>query len=447
MKVPFLDLKAQYLAMKDEIHGAIQQVLDATAFAGGPFVAQFEKEFASFCGCREGIGVGSGTEALWLCLLALGVGPGDEVITVPNSFIATAEAISVCGAAPAFVDVDPRTYTLDPNKLEDYLKRRVQGAGRRGQTATYSGQRSAVGAHSLASSGALLKAEGRSSSESAPQAQRSPLLPAPGPAPSTQHPAPFPSTGNRQRATGNGVRAVIPVHLFGQPADMDPILEIAKKYDLAVIEDACQAHGALYKGKKAGSLGDAGCFSFYPGKNLGAYGEAGAAVTNNPEMAARMRMIRDHGQSKKYYHELIGWNNRMDGIQGAILSAKLKHLPAWNEARRKNARLYTSLLNHAGGIVAPEEAPYARHIYHIYAVRVQNRDKLKSALGEKGIGCGIHYPIPIHLTDAYRFMGLGRGSFPEAEKCADEFLSLPMFPELSEEQIEYVCTEIKRFQQ
>ncbi len=375
MKVPFLDLKPQYLAMKDEIHAAIQQVLDATAFAGGPFVAQFEKEFASFCGCREGIGVGSGTEALWLCLLALGVGPGDEVITVPNSFIATSEAISQTGAKVAFVDINPQTYNLDPNKLEGYLKNR----------------------HALCS-----------------------------------------------MRSANRPKAIIPVHLFGQPADMDPILEIAKKYDLAVIEDACQAHGALYKGKKAGSLGDAGCFSFYPGKNLGAYGEAGAAVTNNPEMAAKMRMIRDHGQSKKYHHDLIGWNDRMDGIQGAVLSAKLKHLPAWNEARRKNARLYTSLLNHADGIVVPEEAPYARHIYHIYAVRVQNRDKLMTALGEKGIGCGIHYPIPIHLTEAYRFMGLERGSFPAAEKCADEFLSLPMFPELAEEQIEYVCSEIKR---
>jgi len=372
MKVPFLDLKVQYLSMKDEIHAAIQQVLDATAFAGGPFVARFEKEFAAFCGCREGIGVGSGTEALWLCLLALGIGPGDEVITVPNSFIATAEAISFCGATPAFVDVDPRTYTLDPNKLEEYLKFR-----------------------------------------------------------------------NPNSAIRNRPKAVIPVHLFGQPADMDPILEIAKKYNLAVIEDACQAHGALYKGKKAGSLGDAGCFSFYPGKNLGAYGEAGAVVTNNPAMAAKMRMIRDHGQSKKYHHDLIGWNDRMDGIQGAILSAKLKHLSAWNEARRKNALLYTKLLKNTGGIVVPEEAPYARHIYHVYAVRAQNRDKLMSALGEKGISCGIHYPIPIHLTDAYKFMGLGKGSFPAAEKCADEFLSLPMFPELAEEQIEYVCSEIK----
>jgi dTDP-4-amino-4,6-dideoxygalactose transaminase len=431
MKVPFLDLKVQYLSMKDEIHAAIQEVLDATAFAGGPFVARFEKEFASFCGCQEGIGVGSGTEALWLCLLALGIGPGDEVITVPNSFIATAEAISFSGASPAFVDVDPNTYTLDPNKLEEYLKfripqsafrnRRSQDSGLRSQDATSSGRRSAV-----------------SGQQSGVRSQK----------PATRNPKPetrnASSIRNPNSAIRNRPKAVIPVHLFGQPADMDPILEIAKKYNLAVIEDACQAHGALYRGKKAGSLGDAGCFSFYPGKNLGAYGEAGAVVTNNPAMAAKMRMVRDHGQSKKYHHDLIGWNDRMDGIQGAILSAKLKHLSAWNEARRKNALLYTKLLKNTGGIVVPEEAPYARHIYHLYAVRAQNRDKLMSALGEKGISCGIHYPIPIHLTDAYKFMGLGKGSFPAAEKCADEFLSLPMFPELAEEQIEYVCAEIKR---
>jgi len=410
MKVPFLDLKAQYLSMKDEIHAAIQQVLDQTAFAGGPFVAQFEKEFAAFCDCKEAIGVGSGTEALWLCLLALGIGPGDEVITVPNSFVATAEAISLCGATPVFIDVDPRTYTLDPNKLDDYLEKTF-------------------------------------------------------PVASSQFPVKGnePATGNRQPATGNrqpavvGLqpptsnlspgahrpRAVIPVHLFGQPADMDPILEIARKYGLAVIEDACQAHGALYKGKKAGSLGDAGCFSFYPGKNLGAYGEAGAVVTQSSEMAAKMRMVRDHGQSKKYHHDVIGWNTRMDGIQGAILSAKLRHLSAWNEGRRKNAQLYTKLLREADGVVVPEEAPYARHIYHVYALRVKNRDKLMSSLGEKGIGCGIHYPVPIHLTDAYKFLGLGRGSFPAAEQCAEEFLSLPMFPELTPEQVAYVATEIK----
>jgi len=399
MKVPFLDLKAQYLSMKDEIHAAIQQVLDNTAFAGGPFVAQFEKEFAAFCDCKEAIGVGSGTEALWLCLLALGIGPGDEVITVPNSFVATAEAISFCGATPVFVDVDPRTYTLDPNNLEEYLKKRSQESEARSQKrATRNPQSAGIGLN--------------------------------------------PPTSSLQ--PGSRPKAVIPVHLFGQPADMDPILEIARKYGLAVIEDACQAHGALYKGKKAGSLGDTGCFSFYPGKNLGAYGEAGAVVTQNSEMAGKMRMLRDHGQSRKYHHDVIGWNNRMDGIQGAILSAKLKHLSAWNESRRRNSQLYSELLKGADSIIVPGEAAYARHIYHVYALRVQNRDKVMNSLGERGISCGIHYPVPIHLTDAYKFLGLGRGSFPVAEQCADEFLSLPMFPELTPEQVEYVATEIKR---
>jgi dTDP-4-amino-4,6-dideoxygalactose transaminase len=379
-------------------------------------VAQFEKEFAAFCDCKEAIGVGSGTEALWLCLLALGIGPGDEVITAPNSFVATAEAISFCGATPVFVDVDPRTYTLDPNKLDDYLKKTFPVAS---SQFPVKGNEPATGNRQ----------------------------PAGGNVPSIRNPqsatARSSLTCNPEPGTRNSVRAVIPVHLYGQPADMDPILEIARKYGLAVIEDACQAHGALYKGKKAGSLGDAGCFSFYPGKNLGAYGEAGAVVTQSSEMAAKMRMVRDHGQSKKYHHDVIGWNNRMDGIQGAILSAKLRHLSAWNEGRRKNAQLYTKLLRGVDGVVVPEEAPYARHIYHVYALRVRNRDKLMSSLGEKGIGCGIHYPVPIHLTDAYKFLGLGRGSFPVAEQCAEEFLSLPMFPELTPEQVGYAATEIK----
>ncbi len=386
MKVPFLDLKAQYLPIREEIRDAIQQVLDSTAFAGGPFVAQFENDFASFCGCDHAVGVGSGTEALWLCLLALGIGPGDEVITVPNSFIATAEAISFCGAAPVFVDVDEHTYNMDPNRLEDYLRKRDRNSAVRSRE---------TGNGNLKSS-----------------------LPRPG--------------------------AVIPVHLFGQMADMDPILEIARKYGLLVIEDACQAHGAEYKGKRAGSMGVAGCFSFYPGKNLGAYGEAGAVITNNAGFASKIRMLRDHGQSKKYFHDVIGWNNRMDGIQGAILQTKLKHLPEWNEARIRNARLYDELLSRTEGIILPRQAEHARHIYHIYAIRVKNRDRVLDHLAQQGIGCGIHYPIPIHLQEAYRSMELKKGSFPVAEECAGEFLSLPMFPELTREQIEYVTDQVKR---
>ena len=364
MNVPFLNLKIQYESIKDEINAAINGVIEKTAFAGGPFVAQFEEEFAEFCQCQHAVGVGNGTDALWLPLLALGTGQGDEVITVPSTFIATAEAISFCGATPVFVDIDEQTYNMNPDLLEAAIT---------------------------------------------------------------------PKT-----------KAIIPVHLFGQTADMDPIMDIAKKHNLYVIEDACQAHGSEYKGKRAGSIGDASAFSFYPGKNLGAYGEAGAIVTNNADLTGRMKMFRDHGQARKYYHGIIGWNARMDGIQGAILSAKLKHLESWTEARRKNANLYSKLLSNVDGIITPREADYTRHVYHIYAVRVQNRDELIEKLAEKEIFCGIHYPVPLHLQEAYNFLGLSKGSFPVAEKCAAEFVSLPMFPELTEAQIKYTTDEIKK---
>jgi dTDP-4-amino-4,6-dideoxygalactose transaminase len=372
MKVPFLDLKAQYESIKDEICEAIQQVLDSCAFAGGPFVEEFEKNFAELCGCKHAVGVGSGTEALWMALLALGVGPGDEVITVPNTFIATAEAITFCGATPVFVDIDEKTYTMDPQRLDDYLKFR-----------------------------------------------------------------------NQKSKIQNRPKAVIPVHLFGQMADMDPIMELARENGLFVIEDACQAHGAEYKGKRAGSIGDAGCFSFYPGKNLGAYGEAGAIVTNNSELEEKMAMFRDHGQSKKYYHNMIGWNARMDGFHGAVLNVKLKHLDSWTEARRKNAKIYDDLLSHLDGLIAPHEADYAKHVYHVYAIRVQMREKLMTALSEKDIYCGIHYPVPVHLQDAYASLGLKNASCPVAEKCAEEYVSLPMFSELTSEQQHFVGVKIK----
>jgi len=365
MKVPFLDLKIQYQSIKDEIHIALEQVMENTAFAGGPFVAQFEKEFAEFCGVEHAIGVGSGTDALWLSLLALGVGEGDEVITVPDTFIATAEAISFCGAKPVFVDVDEKTYNMNPSLIEAAIT---------------------------------------------------------------------PKT-----------KAIIPVHLFGQMADMDAIVNIAKNHGLYVIEDACQAHGSLYKGHTAGTMGSVGCFSFYPGKNLGAYGEAGAVVTNSADLADKIRVLRDHGQAKKYYHDSIGWNARMDGFQGAVLSVKLKHLNIWNEARRKNALLYNALLVGTNGIILPREADYSKHVYHIYAIRVQNRDDFISALGQKEINCGIHYPIPLHLQSAYTFLGYKKNSFPVVETCASEFVSLPMFPELTSGQIEYVVSEIKQF--
>lgn len=363
MNVPFLDLKSQYLSIKNEIHEALDGVLEKTAFAGGPFVAQFEKEFAAFCGTGQAVGVGNGTDALWMALLALGVGPGDEVITVPDTFIATAEAISYCGATPVFVDVDEKSYNMDPNLLEAAIT---------------------------------------------------------------------PKT-----------KAVIPVHLFGQMSDMDPIMEIARKHNLFVLEDASQAHGARYKGKPAGSIADAGCFSFYPGKNLGAYGEAGAVVTNDTGLADRMRMYRDHGSPKKYYHKVLGWNARMDGFQGAVLSVKLKYLPQWNESRRKNAAIYNQLFAGFGSVVTPIEMDYGKHVYHVYALRVKNRDGLISALAEKGIGTNIHYPVPVHLQDAYSFLGLKKGSFPVAEQCAAEFISLPMFAELTGEQIQYVADAVK----
>ncbi len=363
MKVPFLDLKAQYETIRDEVAVAIQQVLDKTAFAGGPFVQKFEEEFAAFCGTKHCIGVGSGTDALWLALLGLGIGPGDEIITVPNTFIATAEAISYCGAKPVFVDVNEKTYTMNPALLEAAITPRT--------------------------------------------------------------------------------KAIIPVHLFGQMADMDPIIEIARKHKLYVVEDACQAHGAEYKGRRAGSIGDAGAFSFYPGKNLGAYGEAGAVVTNNPDLDKTIRMFRDHGQAKKYYHALIGWNARMDGIQGAVLSVKLKHLPQWNEARRKNAKAYDGLLKSLPGVTLPVEAANGKHVYHLYVICVKDRDSLIDALAKKEIFCGIHYPIPLHLQDAYRFLGKGQGSFPVAEESASRFVSLPMFSELSKSQIEFVASEVK----
>ena len=363
MNVPFLDLKAQYAAIKQEINPAIQEVLDSCAFAGGPFVEKFEKEWAAYCGVKHAVAVGNGTDALWLALLALGIGRGDEVITVPNTFLATTEAINLVGATPVLVDVDPHTYTMDPALLEGAITGRT--------------------------------------------------------------------------------KAIIPVHLFGQTADMDPILAIAKKRSLTVIEDACQAHGAEYRGKRAGSLAAAGCFSFYPGKNLGAYGEAGAVTTDRQDVADIIRKIRDHGQKKKYYHDIVGINGRMDGVQGAILSVKLKHLDAWTEGRRKVARGYTALLADGGTITLPVEALSSKHVYHVFSVRVKNRDAVMEKLEARSIHCGIHYPVPIHLQQAYKDLNLKRGSFPVAEACADEFLSLPMFPELSEAQISYVAQNIR----
>jgi dTDP-4-amino-4,6-dideoxygalactose transaminase len=362
MKVPFLDLKAHHAPLAEEFDRAIHDVIESGAFAGGPFVEQFEEEFAAFCGASHGVGVGNGTDAVWLALLALGIGEGDEVITVPNTFIATVEAIAYCKARPVFVDVDESTFTMNPAELEKSLTERT--------------------------------------------------------------------------------KAIIPVHLFGQPADMDPILEFARANGLFVIEDAAQAHGAEYKCRKAGTMGDAGCFSFYPGKNLGAFGEAGAVVTNDAELRTQIQVLRDHGQPQKYHHTLMGWNCRMDGIQAAILSIKLRYLKEANLLRRKHALAYNRAFAGIEEVATPFEADYSRHVYHVYAIRVQERDEVRQHLNEKGIGCAVHYPIPIHLQEACRSLGYSKGAFPIAENLAEEFVSLPMFPELTEEQIEYVACSV-----
>jgi dTDP-4-amino-4,6-dideoxygalactose transaminase len=361
--VPFVDLKAQYRAIRGEIGQAFEEVFEQAAFVDSPFVARFEEAFAAYCGTRHAVAVGNGTCALWLALLGLGVGAGDEVITVPNTFVATIEAIRLCGAKPVFVDVEETSYNLDHRLVEAAITSRT--------------------------------------------------------------------------------KAILPVHLFGHTCDLDPILELAQSRGLVVVEDASQAHGALYKGGRAGSLGTAGCFSFYPSKNLGAYGEAGAVVTNDDELAARLRLLRNHGSRKKYSHVMFGWNARMDGLQGAALRVKLDHLEAWNEARRRNARSYGERLRDVRDVVLPVEAPYARHVYHIYAVRIPRRDEVKSELEAKGIVCGLHYPRPLHLQEGYADLGYREGAFPVAEECARTFLSLPMFAELSEEQISRVGTELK----
>ncbi|MEK9148538.1 MAG: DegT/DnrJ/EryC1/StrS family aminotransferase [Candidatus Desantisbacteria bacterium] len=364
MNVPFVDLKRQYQAIKQEIDSAISEVISNTAFILGKPVSQFEEGFAKYCEAKHCVGVNSGTSALILALQALGIGQGDEVITTANTFIATAEAISCVGAKPRFCDIEPESYNLDPAKLKGAITKRT--------------------------------------------------------------------------------KAIIPVHLYGQPTNLDPILEIANENGIPVIEDACQAHGALYKGKKVGGFGIMGAFSFYPGKNLGAYGEGGAVVTNDDSLAEKIRMLRDHGSSKKYYHEYIGNNYRLEGIQGAVLLVKLGYLDEWNEKRRRNASLYREYLKEVS-LILPEEMDYARHVYHLFVVRVKDRERLIDFLGKKGISTGIHYPIPIHLQKAYSFLGYKRGSLPVTEGFMDEILSLPMFPELRKEEIGYVADCIKEF--
>jgi dTDP-4-amino-4,6-dideoxygalactose transaminase len=361
MTIPFVDLKAQYHSIKHEIDAAAIRVFESSQFVLGPEVATFEKEFAAYCGVENAMGVNSGTSALHLAMLAAGIGPGDEVITIPFTFVATVAAICYTGAKPVFVDIDPRSFTMDPTKVEAVITKKT--------------------------------------------------------------------------------KAIIPVHLYGQCADMDPILAIAKKHNLVVIEDAAQAHGAEYKGKKAGSLGDMGCFSFYPGKNLGAYGEGGMVTTSNPDYTHTIRMLRDWGAEKKYQHVLKGYNYRLEGVQGAILSVKLKYLEKWSAARLSHAKLYNQLL--AGSKVGtPEIMAYGKPVFHVYAIRTTEREDLMAYLTNEGIQHGIHYPFPVHLLPAHADLGYKAGDFPESEKAANQVLSLPMFPELTDEQIHTVADAI-----
>jgi dTDP-4-amino-4,6-dideoxygalactose transaminase len=370
--IPFVDLQAQYRAIKLEVDEAIARVVESAAFVLGREVEAFEAAFAEYLGARFCVGVSNGTAAIQLALTACGIGQGQEVIVPANTFFATAEAVSTAGATPVFVDADPISYTIDVNQIEAAITERT--------------------------------------------------------------------------------RAIIPVHLYGQAADLDPIFDIAARHNLAVIEDAAQAHGALYKGRRVGARGRANCFSFYPGKNLGAYGEGGAVVTDDAEVARRVRLLRDHGSEQKYRHEIIGYNFRLEGIQGAVLNVKLKYLDGWNDLRRAHAARYNELLAGAqssddsgSALVLPQELPYARHIYHLYVVQTDARDALQKHLSAEGVQTGIHYPVPVHLQPAYRALGHRAGDFPAAERQAARILSLPMFPELSEPQIARVAEAIHAF--
>jgi len=362
MNIPFVDLKSLHGEIRNELREVFDRVLDNSTFVLGPEVQRFEQEFAAYVGTTHCVALNTGTAAIHLALAALNVGLGDEVITVPHTFIATAEAITAVGARPVFVDIDPVSFTMDP---------------------------------------ALLEA-----------------------------------------AISDKTRAIIPVDLYGQVADMDRILEIANRHRIPVIEDACQAHGAEYKGRKAGAFGIAGCFSFYPGKNLGACGEGGAVTTNDADLAQRIRLWRDHGSSKRYEHIFPGLNMRMEGLQGGVLSVKLRYLDSWNEQRRQAAAAYDKALANSD-IVTPTEMNYSRHVYHLYVVQSDNRDVLRQQLADAGIESGLHYPTPLHLQEAYRFLGYKEGSFPVTEKVRSRILSLPMYPGIHPGAIERVASELQ----
>jgi dTDP-4-amino-4,6-dideoxygalactose transaminase len=359
--IPFLDLKAQYSQIKFDIDAAVARVIDSAEFVQGSEVTAFEQRFADYCQTAHCRAVNSGTSALHLALLAAGIGPGDEVITVSMTFVATTAAILYSGAKPVFVDVDPATWTMDPAAIEAAITPRT--------------------------------------------------------------------------------KAILPVHLHGLMAEMDPIMSIARRHGLVVIEDAAQAHGAEYRGRRAGSIGDLGCFSFYPGKNLGAFGEGGAVVTNRPEFARRVALLRDWGQEAKYDHVIAGYNYRMDGIQGAVLNVKMRHIESWTEARRTIARQYDALLSSLP-FAHPEPPWHSRHVYHVYAIRLPQREEALKRLREASIGAGIHYPVPVHLQKAYAELGYRPGDLPVTEMLANEFLSLPVYPELLPEQVAEVVSTL-----
>jgi dTDP-4-amino-4,6-dideoxygalactose transaminase len=389
-KIPFLDLVAPHQDLETELLAVVKKAFATAGFIGGPMVEEFEREFAAFCNAEYCVAVNSGTDALRFAFMAAGVEPGDVIITVPHTFIATTEAMSQAGAQIAFVDIHEQTYTMDPSKLREYIETHCD----------------------------FDSADGK-------------LI---------------------ERSSKRRVAGIVPVHLYGQTADMDPIQELAAKYNLFVIEDACQAHGAEYfsknanSWKRAGSIGKASTFSFYPVKNLGACGEGGAITTNDAAMAAHMKMIRDHGQAKKYYHDIEGYNGRLDSIQAGLLSVKLAYLAKWNESRRMLANRYHKLFDESKeSVVLPHEAPWTKGVYHLYVVRVQDRDALQAHLAEAGIGFGIHYPIPLHLQKAYRGLAYKKGDFPVTERIAAEIISLPMFPQLSPEQQDVVVASVKDF--
>jgi dTDP-4-amino-4,6-dideoxygalactose transaminase len=389
--IPFLDLVTPHVELEQELTAVFHKVIRTAGFIGGPMVEEFEKAFAAFCDSQHSIAVSSGTDALRFALMACGVRAGDVVVTVPHTFIATTEAISQAGALPEFVDIDDRTYNMDPSRLQDYLENQCAADA----------------------SGRLIS-----------------------------------------RRSGRPVTAVVPVHLYGQTVDMDPILDLAERYGLIVIEDACQAHGAEYFSRKhdrwmkAGSMGQAAAFSFYPGKNLGACGEAGAVTTQDADLAKKVKMLRDHGQATKYYHDVEGYNGRLDSLQAGLLHVKLAHLANWNEKRRERAADYDRMLEAVdGSVIAPFEPAWSKAVYHLYVVRSNDREGLMAHLKQQGIGTGIHYPIPLHLQNAYRWMNYQLGDFPVTERISAEIVSLPMFPQLAGEQQERVVEGILQFTQ